>query len=40
VADYPDKGKRLYRNSGQWNLVDLTDINKPQHLFLRSDDED
>ncbi len=23
VADYPNRGKRLYRNSGEWNLVDL-----------------
>ena len=26
VADYPDKGKRLYRNSGVWEMVDLSDI--------------
>ncbi len=22
VADYPDKNKRLYRNSGKWDLVE------------------
>jgi uncharacterized cupin superfamily protein len=26
VGDYPRLGKRLYRNSGEWNLVDHTDI--------------
>lgn len=26
VADYPRLGKRLYRNSGEWNLVDHADI--------------
>ncbi|MHB1203139.1 MAG: cupin domain-containing protein [Acidithiobacillus sp.] len=26
VTDYPKQGKRLYRNSGEWNLVDLKDI--------------
>lgn len=26
VGDYPDAGKRLYRNSGRWDLVDLDDI--------------
>lgn len=26
VADYPDKAKRLYRNSGVWDLVDLEDV--------------
>ena len=30
VADYPDKNKRLYRNSGRWDLVDLTDITDPR----------
>ena len=30
VADYPLKGKRLFRNKGlQWNLVDTDDIDKP-----------
>ena len=23
VADYPIQGKRLYRNSGKWNLVEM-----------------
>jgi len=26
VADYPNQNKRLYRNSGQWNLVDFKHI--------------
>ena len=26
VADYPDKAKRLYRNSGRWDLVDIEAI--------------
>ena len=26
VGDYPRLGKRLYRNSGEWNLVDQADI--------------
>jgi uncharacterized cupin superfamily protein len=26
VTDYPRLGKRLYRNAGEWNLVDLADI--------------
>jgi uncharacterized cupin superfamily protein len=26
VVDYPRKGKRLYRNSGQRDMVDLTKI--------------
>ncbi|XKE47005.1 cupin domain-containing protein [Halomonas organivorans] len=26
VSDYPRQGKRLYRNSGDWNLVDHSDI--------------
>jgi len=30
VADYPHKGKRLYRNSGEWNLVDLAAIVNPK----------
>jgi len=29
VADYPNKEKRLYRNSGEWNLVDLKSISNP-----------
>jgi uncharacterized cupin superfamily protein len=28
VVDYPRKGKRLYRNSGQRDMVDYTDIEK------------
>lgn len=29
IADYPNKQKRLYRNSGQgWDLVDLDDVEK------------
>lgn len=30
VADYPRQGKRLYRNSGEWNLVDLDQIVDPR----------
>lgn len=30
VADYPHLGKRLYRRSGQWDLVDIADISKPK----------
>ena len=30
VADYPNQGKRLYRNSGEWDLVDLENIIDPR----------
>lgn len=30
VADYPNQGKRLYRNSGEWNLVDMQHICDPR----------
>ncbi|WP_456449020.1 cupin domain-containing protein [Thiolapillus sp.] len=30
VADYPKKGKRLYRNNGEWDLVDLDNIIDPR----------
>ncbi|MEW5756277.1 MAG: cupin domain-containing protein [Pseudomonadota bacterium] len=30
VTDYPNQGKRLYRNSGQWNLVDHDAITDPR----------
>ena len=30
VADYPHQQKRLYRNSGHWDLVDLDCINDPR----------
>lgn len=30
VADYPQQGKRLYRNSGRWDLVDHTAIRDPR----------
>ena len=30
VADYPNQKKRLYRNSGKWDLVDLDDITDPR----------
>ncbi len=30
VADYPNQGKRLYRNSGEWNLVDLDAVVDPR----------
>lgn len=29
VTDYPNKGKRLYRNSGERDLVELKDILRP-----------
>lgn len=32
VADYPNKGKRLYRNSGEWNLVDMQHISDPRNI--------
>lgn len=30
VGDYPNKGKRIYRNSGAWDLVDLENIIDPR----------
>ena len=30
VADYPHQEKRLYRNSGDWNLVDFQNISDPK----------
>ena len=31
VADYPSRGKRLYRNKAQpWNLVDLGNVTEPE----------
>lgn len=30
VSDYPNLGKRLYRNSGEWNLVDWQHISNPK----------
>lgn len=30
VADYPNQQKRLYRNSGRWDLVDLEHITDPR----------
>jgi len=30
VSDYPNQGKRLYRNNGEWNLVDLQHISDPR----------
>lgn len=30
VADYPNQGKRLYRNSGNWDLVELKNISDPR----------
>ncbi len=30
VADYPNKNKRLYRNSGAWDLVDIQDVTDPR----------
>jgi len=30
VSDYPHQEKRLYRNSGEWNLVDFQNIHHPR----------
>lgn len=30
VSDYPHQGKRLYRNNGEWNLVDHAQIIDPR----------
>ncbi len=30
VADYPNKGKRIYRNSGVWDVVDLENVVDPR----------
>ncbi len=30
VSDYPNQGKRLYRNSGQWDLVDQGAMRDPR----------
>ncbi len=31
VGDYPEQGKRIYRNAGMpWNLVDLDAVEEPQ----------
>ena len=30
VADYPNKAKRLYRNQGEWNLVDHQHLTDPR----------
>ncbi|HEB93780.1 MAG TPA: cupin domain-containing protein [Gammaproteobacteria bacterium] len=30
VADYPDQKKRLYRNSGRWDLVDIDNVTDPR----------
>ena len=30
VADYPRQGKRLYRNAGRWDLVDVSAIEDPR----------
>ena len=39
VADYPDKGKRLYRNSGRWDLADTAEISEPQRIHLPPDED-
>lgn len=36
VADYPNKNKRLYRNSGEWNVVDLQNISNPKQTKTNS----
>jgi len=30
VSDYPNQGKRLYRNNGEWNLVEMQHISDPR----------
>ena len=30
VGDYPRLGKRVYRNEGQWGLVDVSDVVDPK----------
>jgi len=30
VADYPNKEKRLFRNNGEWNIVDLNNVTDPR----------
>jgi len=30
VGDYPNKAKRIYRNSGVWDLVDLDNVTDPR----------
>jgi uncharacterized cupin superfamily protein len=30
VSDYPNQGKRLYRNHGEWNLVAMQHISDPR----------
>ena len=30
ITDYPRLGKRLYRHSGEWDLVDLAQVEHPQ----------
>ncbi len=30
VADYPNQAKRLYRNQGEWNLIDHQHITDPK----------
>ncbi len=32
VADYPSKHKRLYRNNGDWDLIDFENIVDPRKL--------
>lgn len=32
VADYPDKGKRLFRHGGVWDLVDMEHLSDPRKL--------
>lgn len=30
VSDYPNQGKRLYRNDGAWDLVDVQHLSNPK----------
>ncbi|MBA3580833.1 MAG: cupin domain-containing protein [Gammaproteobacteria bacterium] len=35
ISDYPAAGKRLYRNTGRWDLVDLMAIDDPRKKLPR-----
>jgi uncharacterized cupin superfamily protein len=37
VADYPHRQKRLYRNSGEWNVVDLKYVSNPKEVKAKTE---
>lgn len=39
VGDYPNKGKRIYRNNGVWDLVDLNKIIDPRKLTKKEEEQ-